>query len=111
MREKARLSWPLPLTTPEGILAEIQQIRAALAAPSSTALERVRCWAWRQAGDASIQSICYALAITIVCLVPIACAWGTANRIKEFMVVELFVSLAIPRLRAECRRDQFPKWL
>ena len=108
---KARLSWPFPYSTPVVVLAEVQQVRDALVFPGAEGLERVRSWAWKQASEAKTQSLCYALALAVDHLVPITCAWGTANRIKEFVVVELMVSLAVSRLRAAYRRGQFPKWL
>ena len=108
---KERLSWPYPSSTTVEVIAEVQQIRDALVVPNSKELERVRSWAWKQAADAKTQSISYALAIAVANPVPITCAWGTANRFKEFVVVELMVSLAIPRLRAAYRRGLFPKWL
>ena len=108
---KARLSWPFPSSIPAEVPTEVQTIRDTLISPNWDGLERVRSWAWKQAGEAKTQSLGYALALAVGSLVPITCAWGTANRLKEFLVVELMVSLAVSRPRAAYWRGQFPKWL
>eukprot|EP00959_Pyramimonas_sp_CCMP1952_P096661 2020562-Pyramimonas_sp.AAC.1 len=52
---KARLAWPFPPSTPADALEEVQQIREALVVPGSNGLGRARSWAWKQAGEATIQ--------------------------------------------------------
>ena len=100
---KARLSWPCPSSTSANVLAEVQQIQEALGVPVLQGLERIRRWAWRQAFEATIQCLCYAVASAGNYLVPINYSWGTATHLKEFMIVKLMVSLAVSGLRATDR--------
>ena len=110
-KRRERLTWPLPTSISCEVESEVQTVRDVLGLSSEEGLQRVRVWAWKQAADAKIQSLCVALALAAGSLVPQHCAWGTANRNKEFVLVEIMVALAVARLRAAYRRGQFPKWL